>query len=896
MRRLLLALLASLLARQSVADSVADTSLDVVLFGAYSNLAAKYLYTSLLQIWSTVGSEGGRVRVVAAGRDPSGLEKINAMLHANVSCGGGGAWAQAGAACTALRATFFDSITYVAIRDAEGYGHLGAVLNEAALRPGYLGRLLYFSVDTALVPTMLATLRTAGNVSLAGSAASGSPFTRVIVEKPLGADAKSSASLAAALSAEVPGEGRLLVMDHYLGKTGLHMALEMRRRMASAGLGWAALVRGGAGSTDESVVLEEETAEGRTGFYNGVGVLRDMLQSHVSLFLAAVTGVPAAPWGVASRSAAYDQWDVQPASLRVGRYAGYNAHVTADRAPGGSGAFTYNVSRARRCMLYGGGAHCEGVDGAGPYDLYGPGFRTITGVDVMLGLAGGGSLNVRVSKAAGARTGYHRHVPAHRGRTGCGPVSVTYHMQGEVRLPPGVRTRLRDGTPIALPHNAPAVIVTGVCPPPTSRGDAPWPDPTELTGDGLQWPSDWQTSYAREAGVWWVTPSLPGWVPSPAAGTASAAAVLARLRVMGHTAGRAGGDAYTRMIAAGLAGDTGGFASPAEAVRTWGLWERLVGLADAAAAGPLLSYAVGLAASAPPADDDSTARIMSPPDDPAALLEGHEPVAAARYLQSRHGVEGAPIVTEHAVGDAGWLRGLPPAAFDPAAASSTPAVAVRGRGPRGSGLDKFVSDFVAAMWSVLDENGPPTVAMYVSDPDEAGGGAATLRALVARLMAADCRALAPWAGTRIWAPEAAPRSVAYLRQALVDPLNQALGAASGERGLPPVTLWRAGSARGAPPSELDICVVRLPTPREQIPPSLALARHLFVLVPSATMTAYGEEAAVNVDASSGEVWTEGLAYVPTVPGEELTRLPPALEREIAELTARRTGTSRVYLV
>lgn len=111
--------------------------------------------------------------------------------------------------------------------------------------------------------------------------------TRLVVEKPFGTDSDSAASLNELLHTLVPEE-RVHRVDHFLGMTTVLNILGVRfaNRVVEPLLGSEHV---------ESVeILFEESLglEGRAGFYDGTGALRDMVQSHLLQVLALVAMEP----------------------------------------------------------------------------------------------------------------------------------------------------------------------------------------------------------------------------------------------------------------------------------------------------------------------------------------------------------------------------------------------------------------------------------------------------------------------------------------------------------------------------------------------------------------------------------------------------------------------------
>ena len=194
------------------------------------------------------------------------------------------------------------------VRDAIRSSANAALLDEASFER-FAGRIAYVSVD-AQKPGGLQPLATAlGNAderptafylstapSLFGPicralAASGlvRGNDRVVVEKPIGTDVASARETNAAIASAFD-ERRVYRIDHYLGKEAVQNLLALRFGNAIFEPLWNA-------DNIEHVqisVTETVGVEGRWGYYDGVGALRDMVQSHLLQLLCLVAMEPPA--------------------------------------------------------------------------------------------------------------------------------------------------------------------------------------------------------------------------------------------------------------------------------------------------------------------------------------------------------------------------------------------------------------------------------------------------------------------------------------------------------------------------------------------------------------------------------------------------------------------------
>jgi glucose-6-phosphate 1-dehydrogenase len=108
--------------------------------------------------------------------------------------------------------------------------------------------------------------------------------SRVVVEKPFGEDLADARALNRRLHASFP-EDAVHRMDHFLGLQMVHNLLALRFANRLFEPVW------NADHIDRVDIVWDETLtlEGRAGFYDGTGALKDMLQNHLLQVLALVT-------------------------------------------------------------------------------------------------------------------------------------------------------------------------------------------------------------------------------------------------------------------------------------------------------------------------------------------------------------------------------------------------------------------------------------------------------------------------------------------------------------------------------------------------------------------------------------------------------------------------------
>jgi glucose-6-phosphate 1-dehydrogenase len=176
--------------------------------------------------------------------------------------------------------------------------------------PAFLERLSYQPLDASQPEGFAALAEKVGDISgglaiflstapslfeptIAGLVASNlaSDRTRIGLEKPLGKDLESSRDINDAVAKAFP-EDRIFRIDHYLGKETVQNLLALRFANVLFEPVWnAAHV-----AHVEITVSETVGLEGRAGFYDGAGALRDMVQNHMLQLLAMVAMEPPASY------------------------------------------------------------------------------------------------------------------------------------------------------------------------------------------------------------------------------------------------------------------------------------------------------------------------------------------------------------------------------------------------------------------------------------------------------------------------------------------------------------------------------------------------------------------------------------------------------------------------
>ena len=245
----------------------------LLLFGATGDLAKRMLLPSLFGLHED-GLLNPGLRIVGTARSPlddAGFRELAAKaLDEFLPCERKDAGQLAG---------FLERLSYQSLdaTDAGGFPALAAKLGDISG-----GLAIFLSTAPALFEP---TIR---GLAAAGLAHEG---VRIGLEKPLGNDLATSCRINDAVAGAFPEE-RIFRIDHYLGKETVQNLLALRFANMMFEPLW------NAHGIDHVQITVSETVglEGRKGFYEDTGALRDMVQNHMLQLLALTAMEPPADY------------------------------------------------------------------------------------------------------------------------------------------------------------------------------------------------------------------------------------------------------------------------------------------------------------------------------------------------------------------------------------------------------------------------------------------------------------------------------------------------------------------------------------------------------------------------------------------------------------------------
>ena len=240
---------------------------DIVIFGGAGDLAFRKILPALYRTYSEGKlPESSRVLICCRGerQQSTYLEQADTALKEYLS---EGEYSQANVAG-------FSDFVHVMDLDItiadERWEEMAELLNTAAERV----RVYYLAIPPTIFGVCCHHLHSYGLVS---------ECSRVVGEKPLGYDAASATAINDEI-AQYFDESAIYRIDHYLGKETVQNLMALRFTNVIFEHLWDAK------SIDHVQISISETVglEGRAGFYNEAGALRDMVQNHLLQLLCLV--------------------------------------------------------------------------------------------------------------------------------------------------------------------------------------------------------------------------------------------------------------------------------------------------------------------------------------------------------------------------------------------------------------------------------------------------------------------------------------------------------------------------------------------------------------------------------------------------------------------------------
>ncbi|MFK4824349.1 glucose-6-phosphate dehydrogenase [Paenochrobactrum sp. BZR 588] len=243
---------------------------DCVVFGGSGDLAERKLLPALYQR-ERAGQLSDPTRIIGASRSEMNDEEYRAFARKAIE-----EHVKPEEVEPQILDSFIARLSYVTVdaKSDNGWQELKAFIDEA---PATL-RAFYLAVSPSLFGDIANRIKTTGLIT---------DETRIIVEKPIGRDLASAQVLNDTIGS-VFREDQIFRIDHYLGKETVQNLMALRFANALYEPLW------NSAHIDHVQITVAETVglEGRAGYYDTAGALRDMVQNHMLQLLCLVAMEP----------------------------------------------------------------------------------------------------------------------------------------------------------------------------------------------------------------------------------------------------------------------------------------------------------------------------------------------------------------------------------------------------------------------------------------------------------------------------------------------------------------------------------------------------------------------------------------------------------------------------
>lgn len=252
-----------------------ELHLSIVVFGATGDLAEKKTFPAIASLYNR-GFLPERVKIIGYGRSPKTIEQLHKKISTNLP------------GTDEEKKKFLSTVSYCEgpYNTPDGFRKLLETVqgHEKESRARTWGRLFYLALPPSVYLDVLTNIRYHA-VDFApptkGTEVGSNSWYRVIVEKPFGRDLESSEELAENVSKLFP-EQHIYRIDHFLGKELTQNMLVMRFENTFMSAIWSREHI----SNIQIVMKEAFGTEGRGGYFDKFGIIRDVIQNHLLQILS----------------------------------------------------------------------------------------------------------------------------------------------------------------------------------------------------------------------------------------------------------------------------------------------------------------------------------------------------------------------------------------------------------------------------------------------------------------------------------------------------------------------------------------------------------------------------------------------------------------------------------
>ena len=312
----------------------------IILVGSTGDLAKRYIWPAVFDnnYARLKGSlEECSLVVYGASRNPvTDEDELWSTVSVNIKC------SDTDTQCKDNISNLRKVTHFIQLRNEEQYLDLAEMVakHHVERRVNEIGRIFYLSVPPSAYAGISKYIHVHGRPS--------NGWLRVVFEKPFGQDLSSAQSLAQELSKYLI-EDEIYRIDHYLGKLGVQQIMPFRQyNSKELSTFWNKEFI----DRIDIVMKERLDVKGRSGFFNKYGVIRDVLQNHLTevLFLTAadcnIEGPVETKTGFLSKI-----YSPRAHHAILGQYFGYQQHLLEDGVLDNLGNFS-NVPTYASVALY----------------------------------------------------------------------------------------------------------------------------------------------------------------------------------------------------------------------------------------------------------------------------------------------------------------------------------------------------------------------------------------------------------------------------------------------------------------------------------------------------------------------------------------------------------------
>ena len=291
--------------------------LTIVVVGASGHLARTKILPALFALYCQ-GYLPERFRIVGFARTDLSDDDFRETVGQNLTCR-----YTPGESCAERMQEFLGRCEYISARYDSAERFRDVQHDDGGVPREQDGNLLfYLAIPPAIFPLAARAIGEAG-LARRGQA---EPWTRLVIEKPFGHDRPSSDALSHEIG-DVFEEDQIYRIDHYLGKEVIQNLLVLR----FANLVFEPIWNRHYIQSVQITWKENLSIEGRGGYFDSAGIIRDVMQNHLVQILALIAMEPPPRLDATHiRNAKVNALIcVPPASLDtavLGQYTGTNGH------------------------------------------------------------------------------------------------------------------------------------------------------------------------------------------------------------------------------------------------------------------------------------------------------------------------------------------------------------------------------------------------------------------------------------------------------------------------------------------------------------------------------------------------------------------------------------------